>query len=79
MVFDSLSYQKLELIRTPSEIYRYVLKNKIIGSINGKNYLIFACIITDDDLTGRELLSLLIENTLYGNRKNFGHEVERSI
>lgn len=77
MVFDSLSYQKLELIRTPSEIYRYVLKNKIIGSINGKNYLIFACIITDDDLTGRELLSLLIENTLYGNRKEFYTDVDR--
>ena len=77
MVFDSVSYQKLELIRIPTEIYRYVLKNKIIGSINGKNYLIFACIITDDELTGKELLSLLIHNNLYGNRKEFHTDVDR--
>lgn len=77
MVFECMSDKKPELITTSSYIYRYVLKNKIIGSINGKNYLIFACIITDDDLTGRELLSLLIGNTLYGNRKEFHTDVDR--
>ncbi|AEE51238.1 hypothetical protein [Haliscomenobacter hydrossis] len=71
LIFDSMSYQKLDLQRDPTDIYRYVLKNKILKSIAGKNYLIFSLIIIDDTLTGKELLSLLIHNTLYGNRDEF--------
>lgn len=71
LLFDAMRYNKPILDLEFSDIYRYGLKNKVIESIRSKNYLIFSVIVLEDDLTGTDVLGLLIRNTIFSNRNEF--------
>jgi hypothetical protein len=77
IIFQKLQNKEILDHSVVSNIYRFVLENKILESIRGKNYLIFSLVVIEDYLNGRELLSLLAGNSLYGNRKEFYLDVDR--